>query len=65
MQLSKVPKSLDWSDNKPIKFIDGFDRRITLPYEWCTTWQVLAHSSKAGRYDAYDMSCIIFNAAPF
>lgn len=45
-QLAEVPRSLDWSDNKPIKLIDAFDRKITLPYEWCETWEVQADSSR-------------------
>jgi hypothetical protein len=36
-----VPKSVDWSpDQKPIRFIDALDRKVNLPYEYCTTWKV-------------------------
>jgi hypothetical protein len=36
-----IPKSVDWSpDQKPIRFIDALDRKVNLPYEYCTTWKV-------------------------
>ena len=47
-QLTEVPQNLGWGDNKPIKFIDACDRRFTVPYEWCLTWQVRTRSSRLG-----------------
>jgi len=44
MRAAQLPQSVGWSDNEPVKFIDAFDRKITLAYEWCETWQVLVRS---------------------
>jgi len=46
MRPAQLPQSVGWSDNEPIKFIDAFDRRIMLAYEWCNTWQVAVRSGK-------------------
>jgi hypothetical protein len=27
-------------DYPPIRFMDALERNVTLPYEWCDTWQV-------------------------
>ncbi|KAI5850933.1 hypothetical protein BZA05DRAFT_399219 [Tricharina praecox] len=49
MQRPQVPQSLDnWSDNKPIRFVDAFDRKMTLPYEWCVTWEAFHEAVRGG-----------------
>ena len=45
-QQQQLPGQLElWHDNKPIRFIDPFDKRIEIPYEWCTTWSVCISNS--------------------
>ena len=52
MRPAQLPQTIDWSDNKPIRFIDAFDRKITLAYEWCETWPVPVRSGKRNQVRA-------------
>lgn len=45
-----IPSQLDeWSDNMPVRFIDAYDRKISISYEWRMTWKVCVHPPAALR----------------